>query len=123
MLQACCRVSFAIPSAMRFPAGRRDLIFLCMKRVAVFGNAGGGKSTLAKRLAELTKLPLYPLDSIKYRAGGGEVPRDAYLKAHTDILRQDQWIIDGFGCVASANAAAADQLDPAHVLSLLHAKD
>ena len=25
-----------------------------MKRVAVFGNAGGGKSTLARRLAELT---------------------------------------------------------------------
>lgn len=25
-----------------------------MKRVAVFGNAGGGKFTLARRLAELT---------------------------------------------------------------------
>jgi len=31
-----------------------------MKRVAVFGNAGG-KSTLARRLAELTRLPLYPI--------------------------------------------------------------
>ena len=30
-----------------------------MKRVAVFGNAGGGKSTLARRLAELTRLPLH----------------------------------------------------------------
>ena len=27
-----------------------------MKRVAVFGNAGGGKSTLARRLAELTRV-------------------------------------------------------------------
>jgi len=73
-----------------------------MKRVAVFGNAGGGKSTLAKHLAELTRLPLYPLDLIQFRAGGGEVPHDEYLKAHADLLRQDAWIIDGFGCVASA---------------------
>ena len=29
-----------------------------MRRVAVFGNAGGGKSTLARRLAALTGLPL-----------------------------------------------------------------
>ena len=42
-----------------------------MRKVAVFGNAGGGKSRLARQLAEVTGLPLYPLDTIKYRAGGG----------------------------------------------------
>ena len=73
-----------------------------VKRVAVFGNAGGGKSTLARRLADLTRLPLYPLDMIQFRAGGGRVPHEQYLKAHADLLRQDEWIIDGFGCVASA---------------------
>ena len=73
-----------------------------MKKVAVFGNAGGGKSTLARRLAELTGLPLYPLDTIQYRAGGGEVPRQEYLEAHADLMRRDAWIIDGYGCAASA---------------------
>jgi adenylate kinase family enzyme len=73
-----------------------------MKRVAVFGNTGGGKSTLAKRLAQLTQVPLYPLDKIQFRAGGGKVPHEEYLKAHADLLRQEEWIIDGFGCVASA---------------------
>jgi len=73
-----------------------------MKRVAIFGNTGGGKSTLARRLADLTRLPLYPLDMIQFRSGGGEVPHDEYLKAHADLLRRDEWIIDGFGCVASA---------------------
>jgi adenylate kinase family enzyme len=73
-----------------------------MRKIAVFGNAGGGKSTLAKRLADITRLPLYPLDSIQYRAGGGKVPHEEYLKAHADLLRKDEWIIDGFGCVASA---------------------
>jgi len=45
---------------------------------------------------------LYPLDSIQFRAGGGKIPHEEYLKAHAGLLRQDAWIIDGFGCVTSA---------------------
>src|SRR5215813_7758908 len=87
-----------------------------VKRVAVFGNTGGGKSTLARRLAELTRLPLYPLDMIQFRVDAAkvthEVPHDEYLQAHADLIRRDAWIIDGFGCVASAweRFAAADTL-------------
>jgi len=83
-----------------------------MKKVAIFGNAGGGKSTLAKRLAEVTGLPLYPTDKMKYRPGGEEIPHDEYLRAHAELLKQDEWIIDGFGCVASAwqRFSAADTL-------------
>jgi adenylate kinase family enzyme len=83
-----------------------------VKKVAVFGNAGGGKSTLSRKLAELTDLPLYPLDTIQYRAGGTKVPHDDYLKAHTELLQRDAWIIDGFGCRASAweRFACADTL-------------
>jgi adenylate kinase family enzyme len=47
-----------------------------VKRVAIFGNAGAGKSTLARRLAELTGLPLHPLDLIAFRPGGGAVPHE-----------------------------------------------
>lgn len=83
-----------------------------MRRVAVFGNAGGGKSTLARRLAAVTGLPLYPLDRIQFKVGGGKVPHEEYLRRHADLLIRDQWIIDGFGCVASAweRFAAADTL-------------
>jgi adenylate kinase family enzyme len=83
-----------------------------MKRVAVFGNTGGGKSTLAKRLAELTRLPLYPVDLLQFKAGGEKVPHEEYLKAHADLLRQEAWIIDGFGCIPSAweRFARADTL-------------
>ena len=78
----------------------------------MFGNAAGGKSTLARRLAELTRLPWYPLDTIQFRTGGGKVPHDEYLKAHADLISRAQWIIDGFGCVTSAweRFAAADTL-------------
>ncbi|MGQ0556384.1 MAG: adenylate kinase [Nitrospiraceae bacterium] len=83
-----------------------------MKRVAVFGNAGGGKSTLAKALANITGLPLHPIDSIKYKSGGKEVPHAEYLEIHAGLLRNERWIVDGFGCVASAweRFAAADTL-------------
>ena len=67
-----------------------------MKKVAVFGNAGGGKSTLSKRLADMTDLPWVPLDSLKYRPGGGEVPHPEFKATHDELLKQDQWIVDGF---------------------------
>ena len=83
-----------------------------MKRVAVFGNTGAGKSTLAKRLAELTHIPLHPLDLIQYRVGGAKVPHDEYLKVHAELLDRDAWIIEGYGCRASAweRFARADTL-------------
>jgi adenylate kinase family enzyme len=68
-----------------------------MKRVAVFGNAGGGKSTLSQKLSEITGLPLYVLDKLKYRPGGVEVPQEDYQRLHQKILASEQWIIDRFG--------------------------
>ena len=68
-----------------------------MKKVAVFGNAGGGKSTLSQRLADITGLPWVPLDSIQYQPGGVELPPTEFKAAHDALLQQDQWIVDGFG--------------------------
>lgn len=91
-----------------------------MNRVAVFGNTGGGKSTLAQRLAEITGLPLYVIDVLQHRNGryqanekdGGKASLEEYRKVHADILCQDQWIIDGFESVAMAweRFAVADTL-------------
>ena len=91
-----------------------------MRRVAVFGNAGGGKSTLAQRLAEITSLPLYVIDIIQFPDGkyrpeernGGKVSPEDYLKLHAEILSRERWIIDGFDSAAPAweRFAAADTL-------------
>jgi adenylate kinase family enzyme len=83
-----------------------------VKRVAVFGNAGGGKSTLARRVAAATRLPLYVIDEIQFRAGGVAVPHEEYLRIHSELVRREEWIIDGFGSVASAweRFATADTL-------------
>jgi adenylate kinase family enzyme len=73
-----------------------------MKKMAVFGNTAGGKPALAQRLAALTGLPLYVVDMMQFRPGGARVPHDAFLQAHADIFRRDEWIIDGFGNMAIA---------------------
>jgi adenylate kinase family enzyme len=85
-----------------------------MKKVAVFGNAGGGKSTLARHLARVTRLPLYTLDIIQFPDGGrgAKVSPDRYVRMHAELLRLDAWIIDGFDNATSAweRFAAADTL-------------
>jgi adenylate kinase family enzyme len=83
-----------------------------MRRVAVFGNAGGGKSTLARRLAAATQLPLHVIDEMQFRAGGVAVPQEEYLQNHAEMLSRAEWIIDGFGGVRAAweRFSAADTL-------------
>lgn len=95
-----------------------------MKKVAVFGNAGGGKSTVSKQLAEITGLPLHGLDKLKYLPGGAEVPHERYWALHGEILARDEWIMEGYGCLSSTwlRLAEADTLVyidlplPVHVL-------
>jgi hypothetical protein len=60
----------------------------------------------------LTRLPLHSVDMMQFMPGGDAVPDDEYLKAHAEVLRQDRWIIDGYGGVAPAweRFAKADTL-------------
>ena len=84
-----------------------------MKRVAIFGNAGGGKSALAHELATITGLPLYVIDKIKFRPGGSEVPHEEYLQSFIRCCCvYDEWIIDGFESIKLAweRFEAADTL-------------
>lgn len=83
-----------------------------MQKVAIFGNTGGGKSTLSKKLADMTELPLYVLDKIEYKPGGEKVDYQDYRQAHDRILESERWIVDGFGCLETlwTRLEAADTL-------------
>ena len=83
-----------------------------MKKVAVFGNTGGGKSTLSQRLAEITDLPWVPIDSLQYQSGGREVSPAEFKTAHDALLQRNQWIVDGFGSMDTLwnRLAVADTL-------------
>ena len=83
-----------------------------MKKVAVFGKPGSGKSTFSKALAKATNLPLHQLDSIHYNSNGQTVDRQVFDARHDEILSSDAWIIDGLGPLKSFNQRleAADTL-------------
>ena len=68
-----------------------------MTRVAVIGNAGGGKSTLCRALAQARGLPHFAVDKIQWRPGWQLVPDDEFARRHAALLERDAWIIDGFG--------------------------
>ena len=83
-----------------------------MKKIAVFGKPGSGKSTLSKSLSSATGIKLHALDSIEFKKNGDKVVRETYDEEHANILSSDSWIIDGFGPIMSFNTRldAADTL-------------
>ncbi|MEZ8649851.1 adenylate kinase [Vibrio splendidus] len=83
-----------------------------MKKIAVFGKPGSGKSTISKALALATGIELHQLDSIVYKANGEFVEREVFDQAHDNIINSESWIIDGFGPLGSFNTRleAADTL-------------
>lgn len=72
-----------------------------MVRVVIIGNAGGGKSTLARKLAEQSGLRHIEIDRLLWQPGWSLTPTDTYNCQHDEILEGDDWIIDGLGQQAS----------------------
>ncbi|MBV9836670.1 MAG: hypothetical protein JO156_01025 [Solirubrobacterales bacterium] len=66
-----------------------------MQRVLILGRGGAGKSTLAYRLGSLTGLPVIELDRLFWQRGGEATPRDQWAAIQHDLIRREQWIIDG----------------------------
>jgi hypothetical protein len=67
-----------------------------MKRVVIIGNAGGGKSKLARALGHVLKLPVHHMDSL-WETEDCERRSDQNINA--DISRiavQPTWIIEGW---------------------------
>jgi adenylate kinase family enzyme len=66
-----------------------------MRRVLVIGSGGAGKSTFAARLGERTGLPVIHLDSLYWRPGWVEPPKEEWAARVEELLRGGAWIIDG----------------------------
>lgn len=68
-----------------------------VQKIAVIGNAAGGKTRLSKKLAEIYQLPVTHIDSIQFMAGMKIRPLDETRKILTEITASSHWIIDGYG--------------------------
>ena len=68
---------------------------MIMKKVMVIGCPGAGKSTFARKLQELTGLPLYYLDMIWHKPDRTNISREEFDRRIHEIVSQDAWIIDG----------------------------
>jgi len=68
-----------------------------MCRVAIIGNAAGGKSTLCKQLALAKQLPLHAVDRTQWKPGWQPVPETETRAQLDSLLAHDRWIIDGWG--------------------------
>ena len=66
-----------------------------MKRILIIGNAGSGKTTFAKRLAEKLELPLIHLDRLYWCGDWEHLSRDEFDTVLQAELEKPQWIIDG----------------------------
>jgi hypothetical protein len=68
-----------------------------MLRVVIIGNAGGGKSTLARKLAERRGLRHFEIDCLLWQDGWVLTPEDVYTRQHREMIQEDEWVIDGLG--------------------------
>ena len=82
-----------------------------MKRVAVIGSGGAGKSVFATELARRTGLPLIHLDREYWRAGWAPTPEPEWEAKVAEIVAGEHWIVDGnFGGTMHIRLAAADTI-------------
>lgn len=80
-----------------------------MRRVAIIGSGGAGKSTFARQLGERTGLPVVHLDLHFWHAGWVETPRDDWARRNEEFVATDRWIIEGnYGRTMEIRLAAAD---------------
>ncbi len=68
-----------------------------MRRIAVIGNGGGGKSTLARALGQHLSIPVHEVDEVQWLSGWRRAPLDEVAQTLEGWAADDTWIIDGFG--------------------------
>ena len=66
-----------------------------MNRIIIIGSPGAGKSCFARKLRDMTGLPLYYLDQVYHKPDRTTVTREEFDRKLLEIMQTDNWIIDG----------------------------
>ena len=65
------------------------------QKILVIGCPGSGKSTFARKLKDVTGLPLYYLDMIWHKPDQSTISAQEFDQRLKEILMSEEWIIDG----------------------------
>ncbi len=68
---------------------------MSFQKVIIIGSPGAGKSTFARKLRDITGLPLHYLDIIYHKPDRTTVSREEFDAKLREILLSEKWIIDG----------------------------
>ncbi|EOX4485752.1 AAA family ATPase, partial [Vibrio alginolyticus] len=66
-----------------------------MKRIAVIGSGGSGKSTFSALLGTELNLPVHHLDQLYWKPNWVKTPKDDWIKIQKGLCESECWIIDG----------------------------
>ncbi len=66
-----------------------------MLKVIIVGCPGAGKSTFARKLNQITNLPLYHLDMLWHKPDRTNISKEKFDEELKKILKKDKWIMDG----------------------------
>lgn len=65
-----------------------------VSRILVYGVTGSGKTTMARRLADLTGLPWHEVDALTWEPGWRAVPLEEQHRRVRSLVAGDRWILD-----------------------------
>ncbi len=66
-----------------------------LRRIAVVGTSGSGKTTFAKEIARLLGLSHVELDALNWGPNWTEAPVDVFRERVAEALRGPEWVVDG----------------------------
>jgi adenylate kinase family enzyme len=66
-----------------------------MKRIAVIGSTGSGKTTLARRIGAILGIPHIELDALHWQPNWTPTSGEAFRGAVDDATCGERWVIDG----------------------------
>ena len=82
-----------------------------MRRVAIIGCGGSGKSVVARELGRRTGLPVIHLDTLFWSQDWQPTPPDEWRAIQERLVTEDRWIIDGnYGGTMELRLRAADTI-------------
>jgi adenylate kinase family enzyme len=66
-----------------------------MRKVAVIGSPGAGKSTFSSQLGQVLSIEIIRLDAIFWKPDWSDIPQLEWTQILTEIMQRENWIVDG----------------------------